>query len=83
MPVSIEHQKRMLSHLEAQAESAGYRVQTLLNALEPFARIAHEYDFSKRADNDVIEVPFKHLKQAWIAFATGGHAPATDKGDLT
>lgn len=41
----------------------------LLVALEPFAKLAHEHDFNKRADDDVVEVPFKLLKQAWIAFA--------------
>lgn len=41
----------------------------LIAALEPFASLAHEHDFNARGDDDVIEVPVRHLKQAWIVFA--------------
>lgn len=45
------------------------QTKELIEALEPFATLAHEHDFTERADDDVVEVPFRHLKKAWVVFA--------------
>lgn len=56
------------SHSLALAHMAG-STGKLIAALEPFANLAHEHDFNERSDDDVVEVPFRHLKRAWIVFA--------------
>lgn len=44
-------------------------VKSLVDALEPFARLAHQYDFNEKSDDDLAEVSFRDLKRAWVAFA--------------
>lgn len=69
MTASPKHRQRVLKHLEAQSESAGYRIQQLLNALEPFARLAHDYDLEGFEGEHVIEIQAKHVRKAWVVFA--------------
>lgn len=55
---------------------SGKANKILIDALEPFANLAHEHDFNERGDDEVVEVPIRHLKKAWVVFAavTGGES---------
>lgn len=56
----------------------GFResIKQLLDTIEPFANLAHDFDFDAHADDDVVEVPFKYLKKAWTVFAKMAGAEA-------
>lgn len=53
-------------------------VKDLIEALEPFANLAHSHDFNERGDDETVEVVFKHLKKAWVVFAAATGATESE-----